>query len=1042
MKTDRHTLRCVRMLPALLCLFLFPLFASEHRGVVKFGGLPLPGATVTATQGEKSVTAITDPDGVYAFPDLADGVWTIKVEMLTFATQTKEVAVTPDAPSPVWDMKMQSLDEMKATAIQVAPVVPAASSTAAAAPSANGSAPAAPTAAAVNGNGKKPRGKAATAPQQAGGFQRAEVNAAGAGASQAPADNITPVDTAGASDSMVVNGSVSNGIERRAIGNARRGPGSLFRGDAFGILDNSVLNASNYSLSGQDTPKFYQNHLRLGGSFGGPLIIPHLLHGNGQFFLNYTMTRNRNASTQTATMPTADERNGDFSHVTNFQGQIVPIIDPTTGNPFPGNMIPTTRFSPQALALLKWYPLPNFVGSAIYNYQAATPSFNNSDDVSGRINKTLSRKDFLNGGFGYHNGRGQNTSIFDFLDGNNNSGLQVNANWRHMFNQRVNSVFGVQFSRQSALSSPYFANRENISGDAGITGNDQSPNNWGPPSLGFSSGIASLSDAGQALNRNQTWAFTYQGLWVHRPHNITYGADIRRQEFNSLGQQNARGSFGFNGTAVGNDFAGFLLGIPDTSNIAFGNADKYFRANMDDAYVNDDWHVAAGLSLNYGVRWEYGSPITEKYNRLVNLDILPGYTGVAPVVGTSPTGSLTGVQYPNSLLRPDRHAIQPRIAFSWHPLFGSTIVIRGGYGVYYNTSIYNTIAIQMAQQSPLSKSLSVANSPSNPLTLANGFNATPGVTPNTFAIDPDFKAGYSQSWQLSVQRDLTEGIVMTATYLGTKGTRQVQVYYPQTYPTGVSGPCPNTCPSGYAYMASNGNSTLESGALQLIRRFHNGFSANLSYTLSKAMDDAALGGRSQGGSFIAQDWTDLAAEHSLSNFDQRHKVSFQFQYTTGVGVHGGALMSGWRGTIFKGWTFVNTINYGTGFPETPLVQTNLGRTGASGILRADLTGQSIYAAQPGFFLNPMAFTIPVGHWGDAGRNIITGPSQFTMNSSMARNFKDNIDLKFDSTNTLNHPIFGGAGSPGWNNIVNSSQFGLLANPGGMRVVQVTLRVRF
>jgi hypothetical protein len=1019
---------------------VFPLLASEHHGVVKFAGLPLPGATVTATQGEKSVTAITDPDGVYAFPDLADGVWSVKVEMQAFAPQTKEIAVAPGAPSPDWEMKMMTLDELKSSAVQAAPSLPPATQTAAASAAANGNATA-PAAAAANG--KKPangKGKG-PAQQQTGGFQRADVNAAGSGANAAPAENITPVDTAGASDSMVVNGSVSNGIERRAIGNARRGPGSMYRGDVFGILDNSVLNARPFSLSGQETPKFYQNHLKLGGSFGGPLWIPHVLRSNGQFFLTYQASRNRNANTATATMPTQDERNGDFSKVTNYQGIVPAIIDPTTGNPFPGNVIPAARFSPQAIALLKFYPLPNFAGTAIYNYQAATPSYSNSDEVSGRLNRTLSRKDFLNGGFGYRNQRGASTSIFDFVDGNNLGGLQVNANWRHMFNQRVNSLVGVQYSRQSTLSSPFFANRVNVSGEAGITGNDQSPNNWGPPSLGFTT-IQGLGDAQQNLFRNQTWGFTYQGLWVRRPHNITYGFDIRRQEFNFLGQQNARGSFGFNGTAAGNDFAGFLLGIPDTSNIAFGNADKYFRANMDDAYITDDWRVAAGLSLNVGMRWEYGSPIVEKYGRLVNLDVAPGFTNVSPVVGYSPTGTLTGTKYPNSLLNPDRHAYQPRLAFSWHPLFGSTIVVRGGYGVYYNTSVYSAIATQMAQQSPLSKSLSVSNTPQNPLTMANGFNATPGVTTNTFAVDPNFRAGYTHTWQLSVQRDLTEGIVMTATYLGIKGTRQVQVFYPQTYPNGVAGPCPLTCPTGYAYMTSNGNSTKESGSLQLVRRFHNGFSANMTYTLSKAMDDAALGGRGQGSSVIAQDWTNLSAERSLSNFDQRHVVAFQFQYTTGVGVRGGALMNGWRGTLLKGWTFVNNINYGTGFPETPLVQQAIGRTGASGILRPNLTGLPIYSAQPGFFLNPQAFVIPQGTWGDAGRNIITGPSQFSMNSSMARNFKDNIDLRFDATNTLNHPYFGGAGSPGYNNIINSQQFGLIANPGGMRVVQVTMRWRF
>ena len=165
------------------------------------------------------------------------------------------------------------------------------------------------------------------------------------------------------------------------------------------------------------------------------------------------------------------------------------------------------------------------------------------------------------------------------------------------------------------------------------------------------------------------------------------------------------------------------------------------------------------------------------------------------MLGSNPTGSLTGQQYPSSLVRPDKHGIQPRVALSWRPIFGSSLLIRAGYGVTYNTSVYNTIATQMAQQSPLSKSLSVANSAANPLTLANGFNATPGITPNTFAIDPDFRIGYAQNWQVSAQMDLPAAMVATVTYNGIKGTRAVQAFLPNTYPAGVANPCPS-CPLG------------------------------------------------------------------------------------------------------------------------------------------------------------------------------------------------------------------------------------------------------
>ena len=102
----------------------------------------------------------------------------------------------------------------------------------------------------------------------------------------------------------------------------------------------------------------------------------------------------------------------------------------------------------------------------------------------------------------------------------------------------------------------------------------------------------------------------------------------------------------FTGAAAGDDFAGFLLGVPDASQIAFGNADKYLRDNLYDAYITDDWRISPGFTLNAGVRWEYNSPITELYGRLVNLDVAPGFTAVEPVVANDPLGPLTGEHYP------------------------------------------------------------------------------------------------------------------------------------------------------------------------------------------------------------------------------------------------------------------------------------------------------------------------------------------------------------------------------------------------------------
>jgi hypothetical protein len=1011
-------------------LAVFLLSATEHHGQVKFGGLPVPGATVTATQADKTFTAVTDPQGAYSFPDLSDGTWALQIEMPGFAAFRQQVQVAPDTPASEWNLTMLRLSEMHGV---VAP-----------APQ-----PAAPPAPVTAGRTKNAPPAPTNTP---GSFQRTNVNAANPTA----ATPGTPAETdAGAStndelsqraaDGFLINGTANNAASSpfamaQAFGNNRRGSRSLYNGNLGFIFDNSTFDARPFSLTGQDTPRPDYNHIQGVFAFGGPIKIPHFIRNGPNFFVNYQWTRNRNASTGTGLMPDKNERMGDFSQVLNPQGQPVQLIDPTTRMPLPTPVIPASEISPQALSLLNYYPYPNFPGGTQYNYQIPLLGVTHQDSLQTRLNKTIGRKDQLSFMFALQSTRSDNPNLFGFLDTSNVLGLNVNANWRHHFSPRFFINLGYQFSRSASRFTPFFENRENVSEIAQIAGNNQEPINWGPPTLTFASGFSGLSDGLPSFTRNQTSGMSLDNFWARGRHNISFGGDFRRQEFNLRTQQDPRGTFTFTGAAAGYDFAGFLLGIPDTSSIAFGNADKYFRASTYDSYINDDWRMNPAFTLNFGVRWEYWSPITEKYGRLVNLDIAPGFNAEAAVTGTNPIGSLTGQTYPDSLIHPDKGAVQPRIAFSWRPLAASSMVVRAGYGVYYNTSVYLPIATQMAQQYPFSKSLSVQGTPGNLLSMADGFNASAPVS-NTFGVDPNFRIGYSQNWQVSVQRDLPGALVVTGSYLGSKGTREQQEFLPNTFPAGAANPCP-ICPSGFIYLASNGNATRNAGQLQLRRRLQSGFTASLQYIFSKSIDDGALGGKNQGGYLIAQNWLDLAAERALSNFDQRHQLSLQAQYTTGMGLHGGTLVNGWKGALFKEWTTTTQITATTGMPLTPVDFLAVAGTGVTGSIRPEYTGAPLYSAPAGLFLNPAAYAAPPpGQWGNAGRNSITGPSQFTLNASFGRVFQVTerlgLDFRIDATNALNHVTF-----PSWNTTVNSSQFGLANPANAMRSVQTTLRLRF
>lgn len=967
------------------------LHASEHHGQVTFNGLPVPGATVTATRGAKTFSTVSDTDGSYAFSDLADGPWKIDIELPLFSPIHQSITISPNTPGIRWELKMLPLDQVIAQTKIVKPDTQA--TVAAVAPSATA----------------KPAAKP--------------------GDSEAPKP---PEESPASNDGFLVNGSVNNAATSQftlaqGFGNTRKGTRSLYTGGIGIIYDNSALDARPYSLTGFNTPKSTYGTITGIATVGGPIRIPHLLPRGPNFFVSYRWTRNSTATSVSGLVPTLAQRSA-------------------------------TPINPVAEALLALYPQPNLAGNANYNYQTGILSNSHEDELQSRLDKGIGRKDEVFGGFAFQSMRADSVSLFGFRDTTGTLGMNANVTWQHRFNHGVYATLGYRFSRLRTLVTPYFANRTNVEGTAGIGGTDSAPIDWGPPTLIFSSGIATITDAQSAFDRNRTDGISPSVAYYHGRHNITIGGDFRRQEFNYLSQQDPRGTFTFTGAATGSDFTDFISGIADTSSIAYGNADKYLRQSVYDAYITDDWHLRPELTLNAGVRWEYGAPITELRNRLVNLDVAPGFAAVSPVLASDPTGLLTGQIYPSSLMRPDRRDIEPRVAISWRPIPGSSLVVRAGYGVYADTSVYQATALQLAQQSPLSDTLSSQSRTGCSLTLANGLIRQPctATTPNTFAVDPNFSVGYAQTWQVSMQRDLPAALQMTATYLGVKGTRGVQEFLPNTYPLGGTNPCPS-CPSGFTYRTSNGDSTREAGSLQLRRRLRSGFSALLLYTFSKSLDDdSALGGQgpvaagattqSTASASVAQDWLNLRAERGLSTFDQRHLLTTSFQYTTGMGQGGGTLLAGWRGRVYKEWTVAGQIIAGSGLPETPVYLAATNGSGVSGNLRPDRTSASIHAAPAGHFLNAAAYASPQpGQWGNAGRDSITGPGSLTFNSSLSRTFRVgkayNLDIRGDATNLLNHPVY-----TSYNTTIDPSLvspiFGLPASTNSMRSLQITARLRF
>ncbi|HEY6357629.1 MAG TPA: carboxypeptidase-like regulatory domain-containing protein, partial [Vicinamibacterales bacterium] len=315
--------------------------AAGFAGRVLFADQPVPGATVIATKGDRQVTTVTDEHGAFTFADLENGTWSIRVEMPTFVTVTHDVTIPADAP-PVWTLTLKSLEELKAERPSAPP------ETVAAASPATGTTPppAAPTAA--------PR-PATTSP-----------TAAAISTTNAPVPAVDQP-AADANDGMVINGSVNNAAaspiaQSPAFGNNRRQGRSLYSGGIGFIYGNSALDSRPFAFGGVEPAKPNYQNARVTASFGGPIKLSQTLRKDPTVFISCQRAGDNSASTQSAVLPTMAERTGNFSGVLNAAGQPVRVIDPRTGLPFSGNVIPGFRISPQAQALLALFPLPTIDG--------------------------------------------------------------------------------------------------------------------------------------------------------------------------------------------------------------------------------------------------------------------------------------------------------------------------------------------------------------------------------------------------------------------------------------------------------------------------------------------------------------------------------------------------------------------------------------------------------------------------------------------------------------------------------------------------------
>ena len=837
----------------------------------------------------------------------------------------------------------------------------------------------------------------------------------------------------------------------------------LSASDRFG---DGVWNARPYAITGATPDKVatYDNIFDMRA--GGPLSIPHVYDGRQRTFIFFSTEIDRATRPLDAftTVPTAAERTGDFSD------RGVLLYDPASSRTGPrallGTSIPQNRIDNAALGMLPYIPQPNLPGLTD-NYHVQDQLRTSISLVSLRVQHTISPR--LNVSVGYSANVTNIDNAYNFPGVTNTSTglgqsitLTLNQNWT----SRLSNSTKINWTRNGNDTVGAFAYKNNLVSALGIQGVSQAPVDWGLPPVHFTN-FSELHDLPPVLQKNQTLRVTDNLSYAFPKHTLHAGTEIRWMQVNADANGSPRGEFEFtglmtsqldgNGFPVANtgfDFADFLLGLPQNSSVGYGLGGPYthFRSRAYVFYAQDDWRVRPRFAINYGLRYELVTPPIELYNRISDLVINPDITAVA-LVQPGQVNPFTGQTMPRALVKTNKNNWGPRIGIAWRPPSKLPLVFRAGYGIFYNESVYNQLASSIAIQPPFANAQILQTSTAKVLTLENSFTQQPSsnVT-NTVAIDPNYRVGYAQLWNVSLESQVTPSLVVDVNYNGTKGTHLDLLRAPNRSSPGsplstdLNRRIPNA--PGFVYDSSGAYSMYQGMQLIVRRQTSHGLIIQGNYTYGQTFDDASS--INIGTPVVVQDENNLAAERGRSAFDIRHQFGATFSYDLPFGPSKRWLHSGWISDLFRDLKISGLATITTGSPFTARVLGNAADNTGTGVnlsQRANQIGDPALAAgqrTPLHFFNTDAFALPAtGQFGNAARNTITGPGTRSFDYSIARKFKfgqdarRQLEWRWELSNAFNTPNL-----IGLNTVVNSSTFGQVQGAKSMRRMDMYLKVNF
>ncbi len=531
-------------------------------------------------------------------------------------------------------------------------------------------------------------------------------------------------------------------------------------GTVYEFLRNDNMDARKFFDA--QRPEFRRN--QFGVTAGGPII-----RGKAFFFGAFEGLRETQGRTLFGTVMNPTLLTGDLSSVSTLikdTASGLPCSSGDTSGCFQDGgvlgRIPDSRISRFAKGYNKYFPAPN--NADRNNYRRVANFLDSYDSVTSRFDQNLSQRHTLFERYVWYEGSRITPGNFTDTD-NPQSGQNVSVQSTLTVTPNLVNEFKVGYNRAIHFILPINPGGNPVQelGIRNLAGSTD-PINFGVPAVTIT-GFSNPGNGGITQGSIENIYTVADNLSrVFGSHTLKVGVELQHRRFFHITEVPPRGAFTFNGQYTGNPIADYLLGIPSTAGGAAGSSRSNYRSNFLGLFVQEDWRVNQRLTLNLGLRYEYGAPWHEQSNQegffdpttgLITYNKLPA--GIPPALNGL-YNTREGV-VPAGILQPDRNNLAPRVGLAWRPL-GENTVIRAGFGVFYDNVNLNELQFTRLVAPFYANFTLIGNGQSPDIFADNLFPSLNEITrfPAPFSVDPEqpysLCVGVQSQYTASVRKEL------------------------------------------------------------------------------------------------------------------------------------------------------------------------------------------------------------------------------------------------------------------------------------------------